>query len=73
MAPAVSEPSESPRRVRTHSDGMRRPGSHVYDANRKASHLVILDAENVKAGPLATAYLDHRVAFGFHGNWCPAA
>jgi carotenoid cleavage dioxygenase-like enzyme len=47
--------------------------ANVYDANRKASHLVILDAENVKAGPLATAYLDHRVPFGFHGNWCPAA
>ena len=47
--------------------------ANVYDANRKASHLVILDAENPTAGPLATAYLDHRVPFGFHGNWCPAA
>ena len=43
--------------------------ANVYDANRQASHLVILDAENVGAGPLATAYLDHRVPFGFHGNW----
>ena len=47
--------------------------ANVYDGNRKASHLVILDAENVTAGPLATAYLGHRVPFGFHGNWCPAA
>ena len=47
--------------------------ANVYDGNRKASHLVILDAENVTAEPLATAYLDHRVPFGFHGNWCPAA
>ncbi len=47
--------------------------ANVYDANRKASHLVILDAQNVKAGPLATAYLDHRVPFGFHGNWAPLA
>jgi len=46
--------------------------ANVYDDNRKASHLVILDAENVSDGPLATAYLDHRVPFGFHGNWCPA-
>ena len=47
--------------------------ANVYDENRKASHLVILDARNVAAGPLATAYLDHRVPFGFHGNWKPAA
>lgn len=47
--------------------------ANVYDANRKASHLVILDAQNVEAGPLATAYLDHRVPFGFHGNWAPLA
>ena len=45
--------------------------ANIYDANRKATHLVILDAENVSAGPLAKAYLDHRVPFGFHGNWMP--
>ncbi len=43
--------------------------ANVYDANRKASHLVILDAQNVSAGPLAKAYVDHRIPFGFHGNW----
>ena len=43
--------------------------ANVYDAGRKASHLVILDAQNVTAGPLAKAYLDHRIPFGFHGNW----
>jgi len=46
--------------------------ANIYDDNRKASHLVILDAQNLSAGPLATAYLDHRVPFGFHGNWKPA-
>jgi carotenoid cleavage dioxygenase len=45
--------------------------ANVYSAERKASHLVILDAQNVTDGPLATAYLDHRVPFGFHGNWAP--
>ncbi len=45
--------------------------ANVYDANRKASHLVILDAQNVGAGPLAKAYVDHRIPFGFHGNWVP--
>jgi carotenoid cleavage dioxygenase len=43
--------------------------AHVYDANRAASHLAILDAQNVTAGPLAKAYLDHRIPYGFHGNW----
>ncbi len=43
--------------------------ANVYDENRRASHLVILDAQNVADGPLATAYLDHRVPYGFHGNW----
>jgi len=45
--------------------------ANIYDSNRKASHLVILDAQNPSDGPLATAYLDHRVPFGFHGNWKP--
>ncbi len=45
--------------------------ANVYDAHRKASQLVILDAMNPEAGPLATAYLDHRIPFGFHGNWMP--
>lgn len=46
--------------------------ANVYDDGRKASHLVVLDAQNLTGGPLATAYLDHRVPFGFHGNWKPA-
>ena len=46
--------------------------ANIYDEGRRASQLVILDAQNVAAGPLATVYLDHRVPFGFHGNWKPA-
>lgn len=45
--------------------------ANIYDANRRGTHLVILDASNVAAGPLAKAYLDHHVPFGFHGNWAP--
>ncbi len=45
--------------------------SNVYDATTDKSHLLVLDAENLSAGPLAKAYLDHRVPFGFHGNWRP--
>lgn len=47
--------------------------ANVYDQTIDKSHLVILDAENPSAGPLAKAYLDHRVPFGFHGNWRPGA
>ena len=47
--------------------------SSVYDAERKPSHLQILDAENVSVGPIAKAYLDHRLPLGFHGNWRPGA
>lgn len=47
--------------------------ANIFDAGRNGTDLIVLDAENVSAGPLATAYLDHRVPFGFHGNWMPAA
>jgi len=43
--------------------------SNVYSHKTDKSHLLILDAQNVDAGPLATAHLDHRIPFGFHGNW----
>ncbi len=43
--------------------------ANIYDSNANATHLVILDAQNVSGEPLAKAYLDHRVPFGFHGNW----
>ena len=45
--------------------------ANVYDASIDKSHLLVLDAENVAAGPLATAHLDHRMPLGFHGNWRP--
>jgi carotenoid cleavage dioxygenase-like enzyme len=36
------------------------------------SELVVLDARNVAAGPVASAKLPRRVPFGFHGNWVDA-
>lgn len=45
--------------------------ANVYDRSNDKSHLVVLDAQNPSAGPLARAFLDHRVPFGFHGNWRP--
>ena len=45
--------------------------ANLYDAREDKSQLVILDAQNVGDGPIARAFLDHRVPFGFHGNWRP--
>ena len=45
----------------------------VYRGAEQRSDLVVLDAANVAAGPLATASLDVRVPHGFHGIWRPAA
>ncbi|MDP3748274.1 MAG: carotenoid oxygenase family protein [Phenylobacterium sp.] len=41
----------------------------VFDARRNASHLAVLDATNIEAGPIARAHLDHRVPAGFHGSF----
>jgi len=65
---AASEPVFVPRGSGS-AEGQGYLLTNVYDAAIDRSHLVILDAENVAAGPLAKAYLDHRVPFGFHGNW----
>jgi carotenoid cleavage dioxygenase-like enzyme len=45
----------------------------VYRGNENRSDLVVFDAKNIAAGPLATAKLPVRVPFGFHGNWLAAA
>jgi carotenoid cleavage dioxygenase len=44
----------------------------VYRAADNRSDLVVLDASNLKAGPIASAKLPMRVPFGFHGNWVAA-
>ena len=33
------------------------------------SDFVVFDAQDVAAGPIATAKVPRRVPFGFHGNW----
>ena len=65
---AVSEPIFVPKSAAA-AEGEGYLLAYVYDAGRQASHLLVLDAQNVSAGPLATAYLNHRIPFGFHGNW----
>ena len=46
--------------------------SFVYDHARDVSDLVILDAMNVVAGPVAEIRMPRRVPYGFHGLWVPA-
>jgi carotenoid cleavage dioxygenase len=41
----------------------------VFEERRNASHLAIFDARRIGDGPIARAYLDHRVPLGFHGSW----
>ena len=43
--------------------------SIVYDKASDRSNLVILDAADVAAEPVATVHLPVRVPFGFHGSW----
>jgi carotenoid cleavage dioxygenase-like enzyme len=45
----------------------------AYRAAENRSDFIVLDAQDVAAGPIATAVLPRRVPFGFHGNWAPAS
>jgi carotenoid cleavage dioxygenase-like enzyme len=43
--------------------------TNLYDEARDASCLAVFDAQDVGAGPIARAWLDHRVPVGFHATW----
>ena len=45
---------------------------YVIDTNDATTDLVILDAANFTAPPVATVKIPHRVPPGFHGNWVAA-
>jgi carotenoid cleavage dioxygenase len=47
--------------------------SVVYDAARDASDVIVVDATDFEAAPVATIHLPRRIPFGFHGSWIPAA
>ena len=44
----------------------------VHYDDRNACDVVVIDARDVAAGPVATVRLPHRMPFGFHANWFPA-
>ena len=45
--------------------------TYVYDKGRDSSDLVVLDARDMSAEPVAVVALPQRVPFGFHGSWVP--
>lgn len=45
----------------------------VADTSADLSELVVLDAADPDAGPVASVRLPNRVPVGFHGNWIPTA
>ncbi|MGW2863915.1 carotenoid oxygenase family protein [Streptomyces sp. NPDC001205] len=47
--------------------------AYVHNPERGASDLVILDARDFTAAPVARVHLPGRVPLGFHGSWVPDA
>jgi carotenoid cleavage dioxygenase-like enzyme len=43
--------------------------SYVCDGTRNTSELIILDASDVAAAPVAAITLPPRIPFGFHRSW----
>lgn len=41
----------------------------VHDEARNQSECVILDAQDISAGPVATIVMPYRVPYGFHAGW----
>lgn len=44
---------------------------YVIDTNHETTDLVILDASDMAAAPVAAIHIPHRIPPGFHGNWLP--
>jgi carotenoid cleavage dioxygenase len=44
---------------------------YVIDAENETTDLVILDATDMAAPPVACVHIPHRIPPGFHGNWLP--
>ncbi len=45
--------------------------TYLYDDTTEKSELVIVDATEIKKGPIARVALPQRVPYGFHATWVP--
>jgi carotenoid cleavage dioxygenase len=43
--------------------------TYVYDEIEGTSEMVVVDAKNMSAAPLARVVVPQRVPYGFHGAW----
>ncbi len=69
---STQEPVFAPKRA----DAPEGEGYVMGVVNRRAEHrsdLVILDAQRMDEGPIATIKVPVRLKYGIHGNWVPAA
>jgi carotenoid cleavage dioxygenase-like enzyme len=64
----TSEPVFTPRSAQA-AEGDGWLTAVVWRAAENRSDFVVFEAQDVAAGPIATARLPRRVPFGFHGNW----
>jgi 8'-apo-carotenoid 13,14-cleaving dioxygenase len=62
----VARPSEDGG-TGTEDDGWLMTFSHAEDGS--AANFVVLDAQDVARGPIATVTMPQRIPYGFHGNW----
>ena len=46
--------------------------TYVHDDATNRSELVIVDASDVREGPVARIETPQRVPYGFHATWVPA-
>ena len=68
---SISEPVFTPRSP-TAEEGDGWLLAVAYRAQEDRSDLLVFEAQDVAAGPIAVAEVPRRVPFGFHGNWRPA-
>lgn len=75
----VSEPVFVPKGLKAADPIWAAPGKEedgwllqvVYDANDEKSHLLIFDAAQIGAGPVARLSLRHHIPYGLHGTFTP--
>lgn len=67
----ASESPFAPRSASAVSDDDGYVVSFVYDQLEDRSEVVVLDASDLTAGPVARVLLPQRVPIGFHATWVP--